>query len=169
MHRWINRTLNIFACVLLLYSTIAFAIPEDDEADIHITSEQFTYDHQTGIATYIGDVLAVQGSRRLSGDEMQVYRLPNGKIEKIITTGEQAKYQAITEAEKPLLHARANTIIFEVADNYLTLVTNAHVQQGGDEYESPLIEYDTLQKIVKSPQSNEGRTTIILKSQDESS
>lgn len=65
-------------------------------SDVNITSDRFTYNHQTGIASYIGNALAVQD---------------------------------------------------------------------GDEYESPMIEYDTLQKIVKSPQSEEGRTTIVIQPQ----
>lgn len=169
MHRQTSRSLLALLVLGLLHTSLAWAIPEDDETDIHITSEQFTYNNQTGVATYIGNVLAVQGSRKLTGDEMQVYRLPNGEIEKIITNGKQAKYQALTAHDKPMLHARANTIIFEVVDKNLTLITDAHVEQGGDEYDSPLIEYDTLQKIVKSPQTGEGRTTIILKSNNEDS
>jgi lipopolysaccharide export system protein LptA len=153
---------------MFFYSVAAMAIPEDNEADIHITADKFTYNHETGIATYIGNVLAVQGTRQLTGDEMQVYRLADGEIEKIITIGEQAKYQAITDPNKPMLHARADTIIFEVTEDYLTLIEDAHVKQGGDEYESPLIEYDTLRKIVKSPQSEQGRTTIILQPKEDS-
>ena len=169
MCRRINRSTRFITVLLLLCSMSVFALPEDDEADIQITSEQFTYNHQTGVATYTGDVLAVQGSRKLTGDEMQVYRLPNGKIEKIITLGEQAKYQALTENDKPMLYARANTIVYDVAGKQLRLIHDAHVEQGGDAYASPLIEYDTLQRIVKSPQSASGRTTITLQPQNEGS
>jgi lipopolysaccharide export system protein LptA len=39
----------------------------------------------------------------------------------------------------------------------------AKLEQAGDIYEAPLIEYDPSKETVRSPQNGQGQTTIILK------
>jgi len=39
----------------------------------------------------------------------------------------------------------------------------AKLEQAGDIYEAPLIEYDPTKETVRSPQNGQGQTTIILK------
>ncbi len=143
--------------------TIASSHHHDDIQELMISSHQFEYREKEGIATYFGDVEATQGTRRLHGDKLEIYRDKKGDIEKIIVYGKPAKHQSRPDVEKPLLHAQANTIIFETIKNKLTLRDKARVEQGGDIYEAPFIEYDVTQKIVHSPPSQTGRTTITLK------
>jgi lipopolysaccharide export system protein LptA len=139
------------------------AVHQDDKKDLAITSQQFEYRQKEGIAVYRGDVEAIQGSRHINGDTLEVYRGKTGQIEKIVVYGKPATHSSVPDPKKPVFHAQANIIIFDVIKNKLTLQNAARVEQGGDVYEAPLIEYDVTQKIVRSPQSQGGRTTITLK------
>lgn len=156
----VARTLLLFG---LLFPFIVTAASPDDAQDLTISSEQFEYRQKEGIATYQGDVEAMQGSRHIHGDMLEVYRGKSGDIEKIVVYGKPATHESLPDPNKPLFHAQANTIMFKVDENKLTLHDHARVEQGGDIYEAPLIEYDLTQKIVRSPQSQGGRTTITLK------
>jgi lipopolysaccharide export system protein LptA len=149
--------------LLFPLSCIAFSNQDDDTQPLTISSEHFQYREKEGIATYLGNVEAIQGTRHLNGDMLEVYRGKGGDIEKIIVYGKPAKHQSLPDVAKPIFHAQANTIIFETIKNKLTLRNAARVEQGGDVYEAPLIEYDVTQKIVRSPEAQGGRTTITLK------
>ncbi|MFI4957357.1 MAG: lipopolysaccharide transport periplasmic protein LptA [Gammaproteobacteria bacterium] len=157
---------NQVARMLLLglcFPLMSIAASPDDTQDLEISSEQFEYREKEGIATYQGHVEAIQGSRRMNGDTLQVYRGKDGGINKIVVYGKPATHESLPDPQKPLFHAQANTITFEINKNKLTLLDHARVEQGGDVYEAPLIEYDVTQKIVRSPESGSGRTTITLK------
>jgi lipopolysaccharide export system protein LptA len=142
---------------------MSFATSPDDSQNLEISSEAFEYREKDGVATYQGHVEAIQGSRRINGDTLEVYRGKSGGINKIVVYGKPATHESLPDPEKPLFHAQANTITFEMDKNTLTLLKNARVEQGGDVYEAPLIEYDITQKVVRSPESGSGRTTITLK------
>jgi lipopolysaccharide export system protein LptA len=118
-----------FLFLSLLFPLSALTAPSPNDAkDIAITSQAFEYNHTTGIAIYTGNVYAEQGTRKLWGDELQIFRGDKGDISKIIVTGLPAK-----------------------------------IEQEGDIYEAPLIEYDPIKDTVRSPQNEKGQTTITLK------
>lgn len=157
------RTVKHIAAALLCLSCTLMADNPDDKKDLSISSDQLEYREKDGIATYTGNVEAIQGSRKLHGDKLEVYRGKNNDIEKIIVFGKPATYEAITDPKKPLFEAEAKVITYLTAKSFLTLNGDARVHQGGDAYAAPLIEYDATQKIVRSPESKKGRTTIIVK------
>jgi lipopolysaccharide transport protein LptA len=157
---------NRVARMLLMgfsFPLMLIASSPDDAKDLAITSEAFEYRQKDGIATYQGNVEAIQGSRHINGDTLEVYRGKEGGINKIVVYGKPATHESLPEPNKPLFHAQANTITYDVNKNILTLRDHARVEQGGDVYAAPLIEYDITQKIVRSPESQGGRTTITLK------
>jgi lipopolysaccharide export system protein LptA len=138
------------------------AIPADDALPITISSNGFHYDNIKGVAVYTGDVIAIQGSRKLTGDTLELIRNEKGNIAHIIMHGRPAQHQALTDITKPLLFAKANTIAYDPLAKYLTLTDNAWISQAGDEYTAPTIEYDVALQAVKSRANAQGRTTIIL-------
>lgn len=157
---------NQVARMLLLgfcFPLLSMAASPDDDKDLAISSEQFEYREKEGVATYQGHVQAIQGTRRINGDTLEVYRGNDGGISKIIVYGKPATHESLPDPNKPLFHAQADTITYEIKQNKLTLNQHARVEQGGDVYEAPLIEYDIIQKVVRSPESGNGRTTITLK------
>lgn len=155
----------ILSLLILSFSAVAAPLSSssDDKQDIEITSHAFEYNHQTGIAVYTGNVYAKQGTRQLWGDKLQIFRGQNGDIDKIIVLGKPAKHESSSDPQKPVLHAKANEIIYYVAKEQLTLKDEAYVEQGGDVYEAPYIEYDVAKEIVRSPENDKGQTTITLK------
>ncbi len=157
--------LGIIGIVLLMICTPVFANnAPDDEQQIAINADSFHFDNQTGIATYTDNVVATQGSRRLTGDRLEIYRnAQTGKIEKLIVYGKPAHYQGLTSPDKPLLFAHAQIITYVIATKYLTLTGEAEVTQDGDVYRAAQIEYDGVKETVYSPPTEKRQTTIILK------
>ena len=117
----------VFLSFIVPLSAIS-APSSNDAKEIAITSQAFEYNHTSGIAIYTGIVFAEQGTRKLWGDKLEIFRGDKGEISKIIVTGLPAK-----------------------------------LEQEGDIYEAPLIEYDPIKDTVRSPQNEKGQTTITLK------
>lgn len=157
-----NRFRSIIA-LFLFFPLIATTAPSDDDQNIEIRARAFEYNHKTGVALYTGNVFAQQGTRSLWGDKLEIYRSPEGKMEKIVVRGKPAKHESQSDPKKPKLTAKANEIIYYVAKEQLTLKENAYVEQGGDVYEAPFIEYDVIHETVRSPQQEQGKTLITLK------
>jgi lipopolysaccharide export system protein LptA len=148
---------------LLFISNIVIAQSPDDTQPLTINSDSFHFDNQTGIATYTGNVLATQGSRRLTGDRLEVHRdEKTQKMSEIIVHGNPARYEGLTDPDKPLLHAQAKLITYKITTQFLTLQNDAQVEQQGNIYRADKIEYDGIKDTVYSPPST-AQTTIILK------
>lgn len=155
--------IKIFAVTVGFLPILLGAIPADDLKPIDISANAFYYDNIKGIATYTGDVVAIQGSRKMTGDKLELFRNAHGDVSAITLHGHPAQHQSLTDANKPLFFAKANTIHYDPLAKYLTLTDNAWIAQAGDEYAAPLIEYDVGLQTMKSAANTQGRTTIIIK------
>jgi lipopolysaccharide export system protein LptA len=159
-----QQFLKFIIITLIGYQANVMANVADDAAPLSINSDTFHFDNQTGIATYTGNVNATQGTRKLTGERLEIYRdAKTGKMDKIIVKGTPAHYQGLVEPNKPLLYAKANTITYLIATKFLTLAGNAEVKQDEDIYRAEKIEYDGMKETVYSPPSDKQQTTIILK------
>lgn len=79
-----------------------------------------------------------------------------------------ATYTGKVYAEQGTRHLWGDKLeIYRGADGQIDkiIVTGlpAKLEQEGDIYEAPLIEYDPIKETVRSPQNGQGRTTITLK------
>jgi len=159
--------IKIIICTMtaLLLCSTAFAntSEEDGKQPIEITSDTGSFDNIKGIAVYEGRVKVTQGSRLLTADRLELHRDAAGNAHKFIATGSPARYQSKTSPDKPLLHAKANTIEYDVQQQLLSLIGDARVEQDHDLYSAPRIEYDQKTGSVHSPSDKKGRTRIIIK------
>lgn len=175
--RFISLNLSTFRTIMLFFFTglmvlfsifnPSFALPDDDQAQIEITSDKSEYNHQSGIATYTGNVIVIQGSRQVSADILHIYRNINGDIDKIVAIGTPARFHFQPELEQPILYARANTITYVDPENLLELDDDAEVTQGGDVYAAPLILYNLETETINSPNNATGRTTVIIQPRED--
>lgn len=164
MKMQVNMRFKIITISLLFTSAVVFANLPDMGKNLTINSDTFHFDNQTGIATYTGNVVAVQGNRHLTGDRIEIHRdEKTGKMDNIIVHGNPAYYAGPVEPGKPPVNAQANLITYHIPTKFLTLTGNAQVEQEGDVYRSYQIEYDGIKDTVYSPPSAEGQTTIIIK------
>lgn len=156
--------IRYYLIAALCYASVLFANTDDDTQPLSITSDEFHYDNQSGVATYTGSVVATQGSRKLTGDRLEIFRdASTDKLDYFIVYGKPAYYQGLTDADKPLLYAHAETITYKIPTNFLILEGSADVEQGGDQYTAARIEYDGIKETIYSPPSQSQQTLIILK------
>jgi len=158
----------LFMVPLFLFSirpSFAETLPDDQE-QINVEGGWGEIDLQNGVFVLHKPVVVTQGSRRLDSDTLTIYRTKAGELEKIIATGNPARFQGLTKADpkSPVMHASAKNITWDAKAEKLILTTNAYVEQAGDIITGPLIEYYLKDNkvMLQQNQQHQGRTKIVL-------
>ena len=162
-----SPTYIILFCVffLLLTGKTCFALTEDRTQIMEVHARSADLNHQTHRGIYSGDVEVDQGSTHIRAAEAITEGNLKNQLVKAIIKGNkeaQAHYWTINEANKPPLHAYADTIYYYPERHLIDLVGNARVEQGDDSFTAPKISYDILHQHVISKSDGKGRTSIII-------
>lgn len=146
-----NNYKIVTCCALVLASAgfNAWALETDSDQPIIIDSNTATYDDKLAISTYTGNVISVQGSIRVNSDKLVVYFV-NGEAEKLVFTGNKAKFKQTPSVGAEDITGEALIGEFYPKKNLLILINQATVWQGTGTYSSDLIEYDIKTSLVKA-------------------
>lgn len=159
-----NYIAYIIYAILIIVSNTAFAL-DDKNQPVSVQADSVSIDNKEGQSQYEGNVLVQQGSTHLTAAKAVVYTTKENSIREAVAYGAgkvQAHYWTITDPKKPELHAYADTIQIFPDKHIVYLIGNAKVSQGEDLYQAPRIEYNSETQHVFSPQSKQGRTTIVI-------
>lgn len=152
-------------CLFTIRSVHAESLPDDQEK-INIEGGWGEIDLKKGVFIMHSPVVVTQGSRRLDSETLSVYRSQEGELEKIIATGNPAKFHGLTKADpsSPLMHAAAKKITWDAKAEKLILMNDAYVEQAGDVITGPMIEYYLKDNkvVLQQNQQQQGRTKIVL-------
>ena len=140
---------QLWLCAALLYSTNLFALESDAKQPITIDSNGATYDERSELSTYIGNVVATQGSIRVNSDKLDVH-FKGGEAEKLVFSGKSARFKQTPSAGGKDITGQASTGEFYPKRNLLVLIGDATVLQGNGTYSSDYIEYDIKTSLVKA-------------------
>ncbi len=133
----------------LLGSSGSYALENDAQQPIYIDSNSATYDDKKQTSTYTGNVITRQGSLRVESDKLIVY-LTNGTINKLVATGEPARFEQLPAKGKEKIKGEALTGEFFPEKSLLILNKEAVVWQGGNKSASDLIRYDSKNALIKA-------------------
>ena len=142
-------TFSFFALVMFLMATSAWALETDADQPIIIDSNTATYDDATATSVYIGDVISVQGSIRVNSDKLVVYFI-NGDAEKLVFTGNKAKFKQTPSLGGQDITGEALTGEFYPKKDLLILINDATVWKDNGTYSSDFIEYNIKTSLVKA-------------------
>jgi lipopolysaccharide export system protein LptA len=153
--------------LLLINSGSVYALDTDGDQPIIIDSNTATYDDIKAISTYTGNVISIQGSIRVNSDKLVVYFI-NGEADKMVFTGNLAKFKQTPKVGEPDITGEALTGEYYPKKNLLVLIDKATVWQGNGIYSSDFIEYDLKTSLVKAgaKESASKRVHVILQPKD---
>lgn len=142
--------------------SICLAVPETKEP-IEIQSKTANFDQKSGIATYTGNVVVIQGARTLHADNLKIQRDANNKINVMTATGNPAKFKSNANPAKPGA-GEAKIIKYYPQHEKVELLNNASLTQNGDTIHGSKLTYNLLTEELKSDSNQTERTTVILQS-----
>ncbi|MBS3964956.1 MAG: lipopolysaccharide transport periplasmic protein LptA [Methylomonas sp.] len=143
----------LIGLVLLLIVPALMALESDAEQPVYIDSDHAMYDEKAQTSTYIGNVVATQGSIKINADKL-VVNLKNGGIDKLVATGNPSRFKQLPAVGKEEMHGEGQIIEFHPEKNLLIFMKNASVWQGDAKQSSERIEYDTKNSLLKAGESN---------------
>lgn len=145
------------------YCPIAYALEGDAREPVSIESNSGFYDDKKGISIYTGEVVVIQGSMRMDADKVVVY-MENREIQKLVATGEPARFKQTPEEGKEDVHGHALIAEYYPETKLLIMLKEAVVWQGKNSTASERIEYDRISEVVKAGDtgSADKRVHVIL-------
>lgn len=155
---------SIALAALLAVCGATQAKTSDKTQLIHINSNAFAGNQDSGKITFTGDVKMDQGTFNADGGQATGYTDPNdtSQWQRVVLTGDPAHFQQ-TQDDGTLVHGQAQTIDYKVSENTVVLTGNAEVvQQGRGEFHGEKLVYntDTGQIVGNAPSG--GRVHITL-------
>lgn len=100
--------------------------PHDSSQSVEVTSDSLSIDQTTGQATFIGNVIVVQGDMRMAADQVQViYSDVDGsrEVNELLATGGVLITRGVDAAE-------GSEAVYAVGSSMLTMTGNVLVTQG---------------------------------------
>lgn len=129
------------ALLLLAVALPSVAREGDRGAPATIEADRVEIERPEGVSRYYGDVVFVQGTLRITGDEM-VLRAPDGVVQFAETRGQPATVRQETDAGE-LVDAEARQIEYEADQQLITLIGDAVMRREGERFAAGRIRYRT--------------------------
>ncbi|TNH05957.1 lipopolysaccharide transport periplasmic protein LptA [Testudinibacter sp. TR-2022] len=157
----IIKSLTLVSALLLSFS--AFALKNDSQQPINITSDNQSLDLENNIVTFTDNVVITQGSILINARQVTITRPNNGGggKEKIEANGSPVTFQQQLDNGK-MINGRANKVNYDLGSQYLVLTGNAQLKQLDSQIDAEVITYDVQQQKMIAKNSGKGRVKTIL-------
>lgn len=146
---------TVTSLALSLWCLSALALPDDSTQTITIESNSAERDQKTGLTQYQGNVVINQGSLVIEADQVTVYYKDN-KVSRIVCLGLPASYQQQAAADGGLIIAKAETIVYLLAEDEINLKSNAVLSRNGTLIKGDSINYDLENETWKAKGNRRG-------------
>ena len=152
-----DKVLGLF---MLAAVTTAYPLPEDREQPISLEANSASFDQNTGVSVYRGNVVVTQGSMYLAADKATVY-FKNSQFVKMEAAGAPTRFRYRPAADRPEIDGIGREVSYDVKAGQVTVSGGARFNQGGDVMTGETIVYDLSQDVVKV-EGGKQRIKIIL-------
>ncbi|AKJ43274.1 lipopolysaccharide ABC transporter substrate-binding protein LptA [Pragia fontium] len=157
---------TVIAGVLLVSSASAFALKDDTNQPINITSAQQSLDMNGNIVTFTGEVVVKQGSIDIRADKVVVTRSEGDKGKEVVEAfGNPVTFYQMQDSGKPVKGHGAK-LRYELANDFVDLTGNAYLEQLDSNVKGDRITYKVKDQKMEAF-SNKGKrvTTVLVPSQ----
>ncbi len=153
---------NKLLLAVLLLPLLSWALPEDSQQEIQITSDSASLDKIQGLIIYTGNVNMTQGTLNIKADKITLTRDSDG-LQKIKALGNPAHYEQIISLQEGKTQASGNTIIYHAASEELVLIENAELEKQGNLFSGEKIVYLISEQRIKA----DSQVTMVIQPKQE--
>jgi lipopolysaccharide export system protein LptA len=155
------------AALLTGMASINAAGARDDDRDqpATIEADRAEIDRSAGLAQYRGDAVFNQGSLRVTGERITV-EAEQGQIENAKSQGSPATIQQRNDAGR-LVRGRAQRIRYDARSPLVTLLGDAELVRGGDNFSAGRIEYHPDTGRIDAQRDDSQRVRIRMEPVDD--
>lgn len=131
------------------------ALSTDSEQPIEIEADFAELDDEEGTTVYVGKVVVIQGSIRMTGDRLRVNFTPEKDLKEAYLEGKPATFKQTPEKGEDV-HGEALEIEYHALESFLYLIQKAKMTQGERLFEGHRINYDTKKSIITAHSARAG-------------
>lgn len=167
-HFFLSSVLLAILSCTMLYAVQAFALPEDRDQPIYISSNSFVRDEKQKVAIYEGEVTLDQGSLKIRGDKVTVHLNPDDSPKRIEATGNPAIFRQKPSADDAEVVAEALHLDYQIDKQTIDLYKQASILQEGSTTRSNKITYSMKSARLEAGGEDEGRVNIVIQPRSQS-
>lgn len=130
-----------------LLTADASALATDSEQPIEIQADFAELDDQEGKTIYLGNVVVIQGSIKMTGDKLQVNFSEERDLEDVFIEGRPAYFKQTPDNGEDV-EGEGLLIEYHAQKNLLHLIQKARLTQGKRLFEGDRISYDTGKGVI---------------------
>lgn len=154
-----RTTRRCAALAAALWVLAAGAADEDRQQPATIESDRAEIDRDAGQSRYFGNVVFVQGSLRLTSDELTI-TAEDGAVQQATASGTPARVRRETETGR-LVRANAATIDYDAQAGLIVLTGEAELLRDGERFAAGKIRYWTESRRVEGGRGDDGERVRI--------
>ncbi len=144
-----------FFILLAFHSNLSLAAVEDREKSISVTADYAARNQITGETEYRGNVIIRQGSILIDAANVIIF-YQSENVSHIVCRGSPATYQQQSSNSDGLIIARAEKIEYHLADDKISLKSDASLMRNGTYIRGDSIVYDLAQGTWRAKGDIEG-------------
>ncbi|MDN5924976.1 MAG: lipopolysaccharide transport periplasmic protein LptA [Xanthomonadales bacterium] len=149
------------AALSLAFLSPAYALSSDHNQPIKVDAAHFV-SSRSGTTVLTGHVVITQGSMIAKGDKGTAHTNADHSVKRLVLNGTPATLQQTLDNGSQM-HARADTIDYQVGTDTITLNGHAQVvQQGQGQYNGAHLVYNTRTGAIQGEGGEQGRVHLIL-------
>ncbi len=147
-----------FAVVALCVALYSDPSAQESVRTLEVEADSVTFNENTGVSVYHGNVKIVRGEMTLHGDAVEVFT-KDGAISRLVSTAKPSRL--VRDAPGRTLHAEAHRIEYQAIQGIIDLRGAARIRDDWKSLTGDHIIYDTRKKIVKATKDkNRVRLTL---------
>lgn len=150
------------ALLLCLLMQHAYALPSDSSQPVRLTADKATFNENTGVTEYIGNVSISQGSLLMRANRLTVNLNSDGSIKSAQATGSPARMQQQLSANKGLSKGEAAAISYDAKTGIILLTGNASLKQDGASITGARIRYSLSAGDFEAKGSGSSQVELII-------
>ena len=163
--RPVHSKLKISIVSFLMISALtqtAHALDSDRDQPVNLEADHATYNQQTGVTVYSGNVIITQGTIRIQADNVVANLDANRSIKDVTATGKPAKFQQKISPDKGTAYGEGDQVFYDAALSQITLKGHAKINQDGSIFNGKTLRYGMKQGDIEGSGNKQQRVQMII-------
>lgn len=150
------------ALLVTTLTPVAYALDSDRDAPVHLEADHATYNQQTGVTVYSGNVVVTQGTIRLQADSVVANLDANRTIKNVTAKGKPARFQQKVSPDKGIVYGDGDQLYYDATTSQLTLTGHAHLTQDGSSFNGNTLRYGMTQGDIEGNGNTQQRVQMVI-------
>ena len=126
-----NRKVRLLSILLAVFGSQCMALSTDSEQPIEIEADFAELDDEEGTTLYVGNVIVIQGSIRMTGDRLRVNFTEDRDLKEVYLEGQPATFKQTPDDAVHDVEGEALMMEYHALKNLLFLIEKAKVTVTG--------------------------------------